>query len=101
MNEDITATEVKQRIDRGDKFHLIDVREKSEYNEQNIGAKNVPLSELDHRVSEIDPIKNEEVVVHCRSGKRSLQAKNFLLTKGFVNVRNMTGGILEYLKETH
>lgn len=96
MNEDITCDEVKDRIDNGEKFNFIDVREEWEYEESNIGAKLIPLGELPNRIDEIESMKDEEVVVHCKSGNRSGQAKKFLNSKGFTNVRNMLGGITEY-----
>ena len=96
MNEDITCEEVKSRLDNGEKFNFIDVREEWEYEEQNIGAQLIPLGELPDRISEIEDMKNEEVIVHCKSGGRSGQAKKFLNNQGFSNVRNMLGGITAY-----
>lgn len=96
MNEDITVSEVKSRIDGGEKFNFIDVREEWEHDEANLGAQLIPLGELPTRLSEIEHLKNEEVVVHCKSGGRSGQAKKFLNSQGFTNVRNMLGGILAY-----
>ena len=99
MNEDITCSQVKQRLDNGENFHFIDVREEWEFEEQNIGAKLIPLGELPNRLSEIEHLKNEEIVVHCKSGGRSGQAKKFLNAQGFTNVRNMLGGIMEYMHQ--
>lgn len=96
MNEDITCQEVKSRLEQGDTFHFIDVREEWEYEEANIGAKLIPLGDLPHRLSEIDHLKNEEVIIHCKSGARSGRAKKFLNAQGFMNVRNMEGGITTY-----
>lgn len=98
MNEDITCQEVKQRIDNGEKFNFIDVREEWEYEEANIGAKLIPLGDLPGRLSEIEHMKEEEVIVHCKSGARSARAKKFLNSQGFTNVRNMEGGITAYLE---
>lgn len=97
MNEDITCSEVKSRLDNGEQFHFIDVREEWEHEENNIGAQLIPLGELPTRLSEIKHLKSEEVVVHCKSGGRSGQAKKFLNSQGFTNVRNMLGGITEYM----
>ena len=99
MNEDITCEQVKARLDKGEKFNFIDVREEWEYDEVNIGARLLPLGDLPTRLAEIESIKNEEVVVHCKSGNRSGQARKFLISKGFTNVRNMLGGITEYLQQ--
>ncbi len=93
---DITTDELKQRMDAGEKLNLFDVRELHEYEEFNIGATLIPLGELPGRVSELESLKNEEVIVHCRSGARSGNAKMFLLDNGFTNVRNVLGGMLDW-----
>ncbi|MCM0042585.1 MAG: rhodanese-like domain-containing protein [Algoriphagus sp.] len=94
--EDITVSELKKRLEKGDKFHFIDVREEWEYEEDNLGADNIPLGELAHQLSQLEKIKNEEIVVHCRSGARSGNAKKFMETNGFTQVRNVLGGILAF-----
>jgi len=94
--EDITVSELKERLERGEKFHFLDVREEWEYEEDNLGADNIPLGELPHRLAELDPMKEEEIVIHCRSGARSGNAKKFLETKGYTKVRNVLGGIMAY-----
>ena len=96
MNEDISCEEVKSRIEAGETFHFIDVREEWEHEETNIGAQLIPLGELPNRLDEIEHLREEEVVVHCKSGGRSGQAKKFLNSRGFTNVRNMLGGITAY-----
>jgi rhodanese-related sulfurtransferase len=96
MNTDITASELKERLEKGEKPFIIDVREDWEYQEQNMGALNIPLGSLPDRLDELEDHKNEEVIVHCRSGARSASAKAFLQQQGFTNVRNLTGGILAY-----
>lgn len=98
MNEDITCEEVKSRLDSNEKFNFIDVREEWEYEERNIGARLIPLGELPDRLSEIEQMKDQEVIVHCKSGGRSGQAKKFLNSQGFTNVRNMLGGITAYVE---
>lgn len=94
--EDITVSELKERLERGEKFHFLDVREEWEYEEDNLGADNIPLGELPHRLAELEPMKEEEIVIHCRSGARSGNAKKFMETKGFTKVRNVLGGIMAY-----
>jgi adenylyltransferase/sulfurtransferase len=92
---DIEPTEVKQKLDRGDSFVLIDVREPHEYQICSIpGAKLIPLGELPKRVSELDTA--DEIVAHCKSGVRSAKAVDFLKQAGFKKVRNMKGGILAW-----
>ncbi len=94
--EDITVSELKERLDRREKFHFIDVREEWEYEEDNLGADNIPLGELAHQLSQLEKIKDEEIVIHCRSGARSGNAKKFMEMNGFTQVRNVLGGILAF-----
>jgi rhodanese-related sulfurtransferase len=94
--EDITVNELKERLEKGEKFHFFDVREEWEYEEDNLGANNIPLGELDHQLEQLAGIKHEEIVVHCRSGARSGNAKKFMETKGFTKVRNVLGGIVAF-----
>jgi len=92
---EIDPTEVKQKLDRGDNFVLIDVREPHEYKICNIpGAKLIPLGEFPRHVGEFDP--EADIVIHCRSGVRSAKACGILRQAGFQNVRNMAGGILAW-----
>lgn len=93
---DITTDELKQRMDAGEKLNIIDVREVHEFEAFNIGAKLIPLGELPHRMDELANLKEEEIIVHCRSGARSNSAKMFLLDNGFTNVRNVLGGMLDW-----
>jgi rhodanese-related sulfurtransferase len=93
---DITTDELKQRMDAGENLNLFDVREQHEYDEYNIGATLIPLGLLPSRLSEIEGLKNEEVIVHCRSGARSANAKMFLEDNGFTNIRNLLGGMLDW-----
>jgi adenylyltransferase/sulfurtransferase len=92
---DIEPTEVKQRIDSGDNFILIDVREPHEHQICNIPyAKLIPLGELPKRLNELD--QNADYVMHCKSGMRSAKAVDLLRQSGFKRVRNMKGGILAW-----
>jgi molybdopterin/thiamine biosynthesis adenylyltransferase/rhodanese-related sulfurtransferase/molybdopterin converting factor small subunit len=92
---EIDPTEVKAKIDRGDNFLLIDVREPHEYQICSIpGAKLIPLGELPKRVNELDSAV--EIVAHCKSGVRSGKAVDFLRQAGFRKVKNMKGGILAW-----
>ena len=94
--EDITVEELKEKLDKKEDFVFVDVREEWEYEEDNLGALNIPLGQLPHQLAQIDKYKNQEIVVHCRSGARSGNAKQFLETKGYKKVRNVLGGILAY-----
>src|SRR3984893_9954512 len=89
---EIDAVALKARLDRGDKFQFIDVREPNEYQIASIpGAKLIPLGDVPKRVGELDP--NTEVIVNCKMGGRSAKAAEFLRQSGFKNVKNMLGGI--------
>ncbi|HTU47897.1 MAG TPA: molybdopterin-synthase adenylyltransferase MoeB [Bryobacteraceae bacterium] len=88
----IDVTEVKTKLDRGDNFVLIDVREPHEYQIARIpGARLIPLGELSKHLSELDP--DADIVAHCKTGGRSQKAVDLLKQNGFRHVRNMTGGI--------
>lgn len=98
----ITAEELKSRIDAGEKLHIIDVREPHENAEFNIGGVLVPLGKVQTmQIDDIEDLKNEEVIVYCRSGNRSGQACMILDQLGFKNTKNLVGGMLnwrEYFK---
>jgi len=92
---EIEVTEVKEKLDRGDDFVLIDVREPHEYQICNIpAAKLIPLGEVGKRLDELDP--EADIVIHCKSGMRSARACGILKAAGFKHVRNMKGGILAW-----
>jgi rhodanese-related sulfurtransferase len=100
--QDITAAEVAQRLKAGEDLHILDVREPDEYTEFNIGAKLIPLGQvMAMQVDDIEDWKDEEVIVHCRSGKRSMQAGLMLETMGFKNVKNLAGGMLAWQELGH
>ena len=94
--EDITVEDLKSRLDKNEKFVFVDVREDWEYEDDNLGAKNIPLGDLPYRLDELEEFKDQEIVVHCRSGARSGNAKKFLESKGYSKVRNVLGGILAF-----
>jgi adenylyltransferase/sulfurtransferase len=91
---EITPRELKTRLDRGDDLFILDVREPHEYQICNLGGHLIPLGDLSKRVSELD--SSREIVAHCRSGKRSAEAVDFLRRAGFRKVLNLKGGILAW-----
>ena len=92
--QDITVQELKRRMDAGEDLHIIDVREPDEYAEFNIGAKLMPLGQiLAMQTDDIDDWKDEEIIVHCKVGGRSMQAGMMLETMGFKNIKNLAGGM--------
>jgi adenylyltransferase/sulfurtransferase len=93
---EITAVELKQRLDRGDRLTIVDVREPNEYQINRIaGSQLIPLGEVPRRHAELDP--NEELVVYCKMGGRSAKAADYLRSIGFKRVLNLRGGVLEWV----
>lgn len=93
---DIEVTELKTKLDAQEKFIFIDVREDYEYQEFNLGARLIPLGQLISHIPELEAYKDEEIIIHCRSGARSGAAKQTLEQLGFKKVRNLLGGVLEW-----
>jgi phenylacetate-CoA oxygenase, PaaJ subunit len=85
-------------LEAGEPFVFIDVREPWEYEEFNLGAQLMPLNALVNSMYELDDHKNDEIVVHCRSGSRSAMAQGLLMANGFKNVRNLKGGAMAWLE---
>lgn len=93
----ITAEEVKKRLDAGEKLNIIDVREPHENAEFNIGGLLLPLGRVQTmQLEDIENLKEEEVIVYCRSGNRSGQACQILDMAGFKNTKNLVGGMLNW-----
>jgi adenylyltransferase/sulfurtransferase len=91
---EITVDEVKEKLDAGEKFFLLDVREPFETKIASLGGILIPINSLAGRIDEILPEKNNEVIVYCRTGNRSHYAAEFLREQhGFTNVKNLLGGI--------
>ena len=96
---EITATELKERLDRGDPIQIIDVREPNEYEVARIpDSKLIPLKDVLNRMSEIDP--QRETIVHCKMGGRSARAIEALRRSGFQGkLLNLKGGITAWSNE--
>lgn len=95
--QNISVQELKARMDAGEKINLIDVREPHEYAEFNLGGQLIPLGKIQTmQIDEIEDLKEEEVIIHCRSGQRSMMACMFLDTLGFKNTKNLAGGVLAW-----
>ena len=90
---EITATELKQRLDNGDDIQIVDVREDNEIAIAKLpNTIHIPLGQIVNRMSEIDPAR--ETVVHCKMGGRSARAIEALKRSGFTgNLINLAGGI--------
>ncbi|MYA32648.1 MAG: molybdopterin-synthase adenylyltransferase MoeB [Gemmatimonadales bacterium] len=97
---DIDVHELKRRIDAGERFQLVDVREDYEWaicNLEDAGARLVPLATLPEAVESLDA--SEPLIIHCRSGPRGDRAVEYLRTVGFDNAVNLAGGILAWAEE--
>lgn len=94
----ITVTELKKKMDDGDDFQLIDVREMFENEAANINGKLIPMGEILERLHEIE--REKPVIVHCRSGKRSANVIAALEQQhGFTNLYNLEGGIMAWASQ--
>lgn len=95
--QNISVQELKARLDAGEKINIVDVREPHEHAEFNIGGTLIPLGKIQTmQVDELEDLKNEEIVLYCRSGNRSGQACLILDTLGFTNTKNLTGGMVAW-----
>jgi rhodanese-related sulfurtransferase len=94
---DITVQELKEKLDNGEKFVFLDVREPWEFEEFNLGAQLIPVGSFMDHLGDLEEHRNDEIIVHCRSGARSGMAKNILESYGFTNVRNTLGGVLAWV----
>jgi rhodanese-related sulfurtransferase len=93
----MNVKEVQSRIEAGDNLNLLDVREPMEHDDFNIGGILLPLGDI--RVGDtttIDHLKDQEIIIYCRSGNRSGQACMVLESLGFTNVINVSGGMLAW-----
>jgi len=91
---EIEPRELKARLGRGDDLFILDVREPHEFQICNLNGQLIPLGELPRRAHELD--SSREIVAHCRSGKRSADAVDFLRKAGFRKIWNLKGGILAW-----
>jgi sulfur-carrier protein adenylyltransferase/sulfurtransferase len=99
MIEEISATDLKRRMDAGEDIQLIDVRQPEEWAFAKIeGAKLIPLGEILNRMDELD--ENRETVLHCKAGMRSANAVQALQRAGFKGeLKNLKGGITAWSNE--
>lgn len=95
--ENITAEELKKRLDAGEELHIVDVREPHEREEFNIGGIHLPLGDIRAmQVDELEEFKDKELIVYCKSGNRSGQACMLLDSMGFTNTKNLEGGMTNW-----
>lgn len=88
----LSALELKDKIQQGETLFLLDVREPHEFQYAHIAnSVLIPLNQIPKRLDELDP--QQEIVVICHHGMRSQQAANYLVRSGYKNIANLTGGI--------
>ena len=99
--ESIEATSVSPKeaasLANTQKAIILDVREDDEWREQHIpNALHIPLGQLSNKLNELAAYKNTTIITQCRSGRRSAQAQQFLLSAGFTQVVNLAGGLIDW-----
>lgn len=97
-NNDISASEITQRLSEADDINLLDVREVIEYHTFNIGGLNIPLGSLPAALEDLVWDKDDEIIVVCKAGLRSKTAQSILQQNGYSHVRNLTGGLMALQK---
>ena len=96
-NLNVSVQQLKDRMDKGEKPFLLDVREPFEYDIAHLDAKLIPLQTLPNRLSELD--REQEIIVYCHTGVRSASATQYLRSNGFMLARNLSGGIEEWARK--
>ena len=88
----LSATELKSRLQQEEKLLLLDVREPNEFEYAHIpNSVLIPLNQIPKRLGELNP--QQAIVVICHHGMRSRQAANYLVRSGYKNIANLAGGI--------
>ena len=96
MNKSISVNELKSLNENNEKFSLLDVRTDAEVLQSRIpiNSIHIPINEIPNRIIELD--KNKNIIVYCKSGKRSQKVCDYLIQNNFKNIRNLDGGILAW-----
>lgn len=95
--DEITVEELRAKLNNSEDIFMLDVREKYEYEICNLGGYLIPLRELPRRIGELDSSK--EIVAYCKTGIRSAKAVESLKQAGFKKVKNLSGGIIEWVNK--
>lgn len=98
LHRQIKASELLERLSKGESLNLLDVREVIEFHTYNIGGHNMPLSNLENALNNLPYNKTDEIIVMCKVGLRSETAQNILERHGYNNVRNLHGGLVAIQK---
>ena len=95
MIQEIDVKTLNEKISNKDNFILLDVRTDSEYFLSNIeGAIHIPMNDIPNKLNTID--KSKEIIVQCKSGKRSAKVCEYLELNNYTNAKNLNGGILAW-----
>ena len=98
MIKEIDVKTLNKKISNKENFILLDVRTDSEYFLSNIeGAIHIPMNDIPNKLDTLN--KNAEIIVQCKSGKRSAKVCQFLLNNNYKNVKNLEGGIIAWASE--
>ena len=98
MIKEITVKELKNKFDNNEDFMLLDVRNIQEVLFSKInGSIHIPMNEIMDRINELD--SNKEIIIQCKSGKRSARVCEYLMTQNYKNVKNLIGGIIAWSNE--
>ncbi len=95
-NFDISVSTLKELIEKDEPFNLIDVRNPDEFSDDNLGGILIPLGDIMDCLEDFEPMRGEDIYIHCRSGARSSRAKEILISHGYEKVHNVIGGIMAY-----
>ncbi len=89
----LSVEQLKQKLDAGERPFILDVREPHEFQIVNMGGYLLPLGEVVARLVELEEHREREIVIHCKTGRRSQDAAHILREAGFSNIHNLAGGI--------
>jgi rhodanese-related sulfurtransferase len=95
---DISAIDLKVKLEQKEAFYLLDVREKLEFFTFNIGGQNIPLGQLSNRIEELPEDLNAEIIVICQKGIRSRTAQTLLTQAGYTNIKNLKAGLSAFIR---
>ncbi|SDP72922.1 adenylyltransferase and sulfurtransferase [Mucilaginibacter sp. OK268] len=98
MPQQINATDLLARLNKGEHLNLVDVRGTMEYHTYNIGGLNIPLPKLEEVISDWAYNKTDEIIVICKVGLRSKTAQTILQQNGYLDVKNLSGGLITLQK---
>lgn len=90
---DISAEQLKEKIDKSESLIILDVREKIEYYTYNIGGIHIPLGQLTNQLEKLPEDLHTEIIVVCQKGIRSRTAQTLLIQEGYTNIKNLKGGL--------